>query len=112
MFEKVKNLLKEQNYSVPKLLISNYKKFNVTDDELILLIFILNSNLEFNPKDLAEKMALSKADIFNKINSLEEKGLLKIKSIALKGIRSEVLDLEELYSKLAFLVVNAEEKTK
>ena len=41
--DKVVNLLKDKDISIPKLLLKNYKKLNINETELIILIFLINS---------------------------------------------------------------------
>lgn len=51
MKEKVINLIKDSNLTIPKLLLFNYKKLNIDEKELVLIIYLLNEkNLTFNPK--------------------------------------------------------------
>jgi len=42
MLEKVVNLMKYQTFNVPFMLLQNYRNLNITDSELILLIYLIN----------------------------------------------------------------------
>ena len=54
MNEKIILLLK-QNYSFPGILLTKYKELKLNEKELLLLIFFLNeSDLYFNPKKIAQ----------------------------------------------------------
>ena len=109
MVEKVENLLKDSFYIVPKLLINSIKKLDITEKQTILLIYIINSDKIFNPKFFGEVLGWNLAEVLEEINTLTTKGLLKIDTIKRNNIREEYLNLDLLYSKLAFLVVNDNE---
>ena len=101
--KRVIELLKSINFQVPRELLFNYKKINITDSELIILIYLINqvSNI-YNPKQISNDLNIDLNTILELINSLSEKKLLKIDIKKINNIRSEVIDLDMLYEKLAF----------
>lgn len=109
MIEKVENLLKDSFYVVPKLLINNIKKLEITEKETILLIYLLNNDNSFNPKKISDDLGWNLNDVLEEINNLSNKGILKIDMLKKNNIREEYINLDYLYSKLAFLVVNDSE---
>lgn len=109
MMEKVENLLKDSFYSVPKLLINNLKKLNINEKQAILLIYLLNNEKMFNPKKISETLNWDLNEVLEEINNLSVKGILKTDMIKVNNICEEYLNLDSLYSKLAFLVVNDSE---
>ena len=108
MINKVVNLIKEQPFVVPSLLLKNYRKLNITDKELIILIYLINSDTSFNPKQISKDLNFDLSETMEIINTLMEKTLLKIDVIN-KKITEEVINLDELYNKLSFIVINDEE---
>jgi len=44
MTEKIIKILKSGTLTVPKLLITHYKELNITDKELIILIYLINND--------------------------------------------------------------------
>ena len=44
MLGKVVNLLKEEPFYVPAILLKNYRKLNITDTELVLLIYLIKAH--------------------------------------------------------------------
>mgnify|MGYP003291366814 CR=1 FL=1 len=108
---KVINLLKNEPFYVPSILLKNYRKFDITDTELILLIYLINTDNSFNPKQISKDLNFKLKEVMELINSLMEKGLLKI-DIVNKKVREEIINLDELYNKLAFIIVNDEIKEK
>ena len=109
MLGKVIDLIKNEPFYIPNILLKNYRKLNITDSELIILIYLINTDISFNPKQMAKDLNFDLSEIMNIITSLTEKGILKI-DIINKKVREEVINLEELYKKLGFIVVNDEVK--
>lgn len=109
MIDKVINLLKNNNFNIPTILLFNYKKLKITEKELILIIYLINTEISFNPKQICSDLNFDLAELMETITSLTEKDLLKIQIIN-KKVREEVINLDELYNKLAFLIVNDQEK--
>ncbi len=110
MLEKVVQLLKNSTIQVPKLLLENYKDFKLTDQEFILIIYLLNTDYVLNPKKVSEDLKIELTTVFELISSLEEKDILKIETYQNKNVREEALNFDGLYQKLAFLVVNDNSK--
>jgi len=72
-------LLKNSNYQLPRELLLNYKKLNITDSEFIMLIYLINQYSEFyNPKQISNDLKMSINDVLECINSLCEKNIIKI----------------------------------
>lgn len=109
MMDKVIHLLKENNMSVPRILMYNYKQLDLSEKEFIILIYIINEkNLNFNPKEISENLNLSLPEILEVIDSLSTKDLIKIELKKVNNVREEFINLDNFYNKLAYLVVNDE----
>lgn len=111
MLEKVVNVVREQPFYVPSLLIKNYRKLNINDSELIVLIYLINNDISFNPKQMANDLNYNLNELMEIINSLTEKKLIKIE-ILNKKVKEEIINLAELYNKLGFIIINDEVETK
>ena len=109
MINKVNDLIKSKPYMVPSILLNNYKKMNLTDIELIILIYLINTDSTFNPKLMALNLGLSLKDLMDNITKLIEKDIIKIDIINNK-LKEEHINLDSLYNKLSFIVVNDEIK--
>lgn len=104
-------LLKSNNYQISKELLFNYKKINITDSEFIIIIYLINQiNDIYNPKQMGNDLGLSINEILELINSLCEKNILKIDIKKVNNIRSEVINLDSLYEKIAFSLTQVENK--
>jgi len=112
MQEKLINVLKE--YIVfPKVLLTKYKDLNINSDELIILIYLINCNDDiFDPKKIADSLSLELIDVMNSIESLISKDIIEIKNQKINNIRSEYINLDPLYNKLSFEIINKKEEEK
>jgi len=113
MTEKIISILKNGTFTVPKLLITNYKNLKITEKELILIIYLIDNN-DFNPVIISEDLGISTSEILTLVDSLSNKDLIKLETITENGISEEKFCLDELYNKLALLIINdksKEEKT-
>lgn len=107
MLEKVVNLMRNQTFNVPFILLQNYRNLNITDSELIVLIYLINYNDCFNPKQISKDLNFDLSETMELINSLIEKGIIKIEVLN-KRVREEIINLDELYNKLGFIIINDE----
>ncbi len=109
--EQVIDLLKNRDLSIPYVLFSNYKKLNITDTELIILIYLLNmDNLTYNPKEISNVLNIKMNDVLEIINNLVEKGIISLNVVKVNKISSEVINLDLLYEKLAFVVIKKDKE--
>ena len=113
MKDKIRDLIISGTYSIPKLLLSNYKELNINESELILLIYLLNEkDLEFNPAKIAFELNLELTDVMVNIDNLIKNNMVTIKSKKSDGVRKDIIDLDNLYDKLLYLVINEEKEEK
>ena len=109
--DKLLNVLKDKDLSIPKILLMNYKKLKLNEAELIILIFLINNN-EYNPKLISDTMDIKMPLLLEMIALLEEKGVLKIELKKVNDIQMEVCNLDSLYEKLALLIMENKEDEK
>lgn len=104
-------LLKSMSYQVSKELLFNYKKINITDRELIILIYLINqpTNL-YNPKQISMDLNIDFNTVIEDINSLCEKGIIKIEMKRINKVLNETINLDLLYEKIAFSLNEVETK--
>ena len=108
MLGKVIDILKDNSINIPSILFKNYRNLNITDSELIILIYLINSDKTFNPKKISKDLNFKLNETMSLITSLTDKGIIKI-DIITKQVREEIFNLDELYNKLAFLIINGKE---
>ena len=109
--DKVIELLKFTNIQISKTLLFNYKKLNITDQEFIVLIYLINENV-YNPKQIGNDLDIAFPEVLEIINNLTEKGIVKIELAKINNIRTEVINLDALYEKLAFLIIKDEKEVE
>jgi len=107
MVEKILDLIKESNMSLPRLLFRNYQSLNITDKELIVLIYLINeSDTTYNPSKIGLNLNIKVNEVLDLISNLSSKGVLKIEIRKKDKIIEEHINLDDLYRKLVFLVIN------
>lgn len=111
MLGKVVDLIKDIPYYIPNILLKNYRKLNITDTEFILLVYLINNDEGFNPKKISRELNFNIEEVMTLINSLMDKNILKIE-IVNKKVREEIINLDELYNKLGFLIINDKKEEK
>ena len=109
MLQKITYIIKDRDLIVPKILFFNYKKIDITEEELILLIYLINTSSCFNLKKMSLELNVNSKDLLKTINNLVEKDLLEIKVEKDNNICSETICIDKLYQKLSFILINKEE---
>ena len=107
--DKVVNLLKAKDAVIPRILLNNYKKLKLSEVELVILIFLINSR-EYNPKSIADFMDIKLPLLLEMISLLEEKGIIKIELQSINGINTEICNMDGLYEKLSLMIMKKEDK--
>lgn len=104
-------LLKSINYQISKELLFNYKSLNISDIQLIIIIYLINqsSNI-YNPKQISNDLKIDLNTVFEEINSLCEKNIIKIEMKRINKVINETINLDLLYEKIAFSLNQTEEK--
>ena len=107
--DKLIELMKLGNISIPKYIFQNYKKIGMDDSEFIVMMYLINlgEKIPFNPKILSEELSISQSKILEIINSLSEKQLLSIDIEKNQiGITEEYISLNAFYNKLSMIMVD------
>ena len=80
MSEKLINYLKEKPIIIPRVLLTNYSKLNITAEELIVLIYLMDkgNNIIYDINLFVKELSLTKRKVIELINNLVEKNILNI----------------------------------
>ena len=109
MQEKVMKLIKESNIVFPKLLLTQYKNLNMTELDLIYIIYFMNlRDMEFNPNQIGKDLNFSLPEVMSEFDKLSSSGLIKLDVKKVSNVRVEMISLDPLYDKLLYLVINEE----
>lgn len=106
MMDKVIDLLKNDRMTIPRTLLFHYKELKINEEELIFLCYLLNEEKLFNPKKVALDLKMDMMHVLELVELLSGKDLMKIEVIKTGNIREDIINLDSLYHKLAFFVVN------
>lgn len=109
MNEVVINNLKEKPIIIPRILFQNYKKLNITAEELMVLICIIDqgNKVLYNPLYFTEEIGMDKYEIMQIINDLAERGIIEVKVETNKsGKKEEYIYLDFLYNKIFNLLID------
>jgi DNA replication protein len=113
MNDNLLSILKEKPIIIPKILFQNYKNLNLTEEEFIVLIYIINfgEKLPYNLELFTKELNIDKYKIMEIINNLSEKNIISIKIEKNKSNRrEEYIYTDLLYDKLINLIHNQEQK--
>lgn len=107
--DKILYFLKTRDIQMPSSLLYNYKKLGLTEQELIILIFFINDNI-YNPKLIADCLDIKLPILLEMVANLQTKGILEIEVKKVNDIVTEIVNLDNLYEKLALLIMKDETK--
>ena len=102
------NLLKDKPLVLPKIFLSNYRKLNITDSELIIIMILYNNGnkIVYNPEEFAKCISSSKHEVMKLINSLIEKNIISIVIDRNNRKSCEYISLELLYKKIFNIIID------
>ncbi len=106
MVEKIKQILQNRDVIIPGLLFFNYRKLNMSADELIVVSYLLSVDSSFNPKRISSELNLPLGDLMDMLEHLKELDLVKIELKKIDNVRKEVINTEGLYNKLVALLID------
>ena len=105
MINKVERIIKERDIIIPSLLFYNYKELNIDAEEVLLLAYLINGDMTFNPKKISENLSMELSYLMELINKLTNSNLLSIELKKINNVRIEFINLDGLYDKLLGLVM-------
>lgn len=111
MSEKLINYLKEKPVIIPRVLLANYAKLNITAEELIIIIFLMDkgNNIIYDINLFVKELNLTKRKVIELINNLVEKNILNITiNKNSDNVSEEYLNLDMLYRKITNIILDKE----
>ena len=112
MDEKVISILKDKPVVIPRILLNNYKKLNISDSELIIIMVLLSfgDKITYNPEEFAKEINGDKHQVMNIINNLIHKNIISLEIERVNKKANEYLSLDLLYDKLFNLIIDKKEE--
>ena len=112
MTEKIKEMLQNRDILIPRLFFLNYRKMGLSSDEFVFLVYLINSNFSFNPKQVSSDLGVSLNDLMVCVESLSSKGFIKVVLKKNGNVRNEEINLDGFFDKLSYLLVNDTKEEK
>lgn len=109
MNEVLLNILKEKPIIIPNILFKNYTKLNLTAEELIILICLINEGdkVLYDPSIFQEKIGMDKFKAMQIISDLADKNIINIKvENNNSGKKEEYIYLDLIYKKIFNLLLD------
>ena len=100
---------KDGNIVIPIYLLKNFKKFKISIDEFIFLMYLngLGNNFLFDPSKFSNDLNLDLSKIMEYVDTLTNKGFLSLDVLKNeKGYTEEVVILDNFYQKISLLMIN------
>ena len=105
---KLNNLIKEGNIVIPLYIFKMYKKFNLTLEEFIILMYLYNKDgMVFDPERICDDLALDIMEVMGYVSVLTDKGLINLDVHKNeKGMLEEKINLERFFEKISLSLIN------
>lgn len=118
MNETIINVIKDIPITIPRIILKYYKKLNITEEELIVLICLINKGQKspYDPNLFTEELGMNKYQAMQLITDLQEKNIIDVKLETNKyGKKEEYIYTDLLYNKIYSILLDdnnvQEEKT-
>lgn len=114
MDDKIIDLLKLRPIVIPRILLNNYRLFNITDSEFIVIMVLLSygDKITYNPEEFAREVRMSKHEVMSIIDSLCDKNIISLVVEKVNKKTYEYLSMELLYQKLFNIIANDDKSEK
>jgi len=102
-------MLKQGNVVIPLYLLQNYRKFSVSLEEFLFLMYLYNQGevFVFDPSKIGKDLSISSSQVMEFISRLSEKHLVQVEVRRNdKNIMEENVSLHDFYQKLEFLLID------
>ena len=111
MNESVLNLLQDRPIVVPRILFNNYKRLNISEEELIIIMFIMDYGvrMEYNPDIFVGELNMDKLKVMEIISNLNDKNILSIEMVKNGRKCAEYISLSILYDKLLNIIIDSKD---
>ena len=114
MKTKMEEYLGDGNIVIPLYILKYFKKFNLTMDEFVFLMYLYNKQdkIDFNPEKIAEDLNIDIMEVMGYISVLSDKGYLTLDVIKENSVLDEVINLANFYEKISLLLMMPDKENK
>lgn len=112
MDNNILKILQDSPIVVPRILFNNYRKLNINEEELIIIMLIISfgNKIQYNPDVFVEELNIDRHKVMTIISSLIEKNILSLELIKNGRKTEEYISLSLLYDKLLNVVKDTSEE--
>ena len=101
MIDKI-NAYKTTSFQLNSYVVKGLKSLDLTMNELLLVLYLLNIKNSLDLVDIENKVSLSEEEVLSSYSTLLSKGLIEVKMEKIDGKINETISLENLYNKLIY----------
>ncbi len=103
---RLNNLIKEQNIVIPLYLYKNYKKFDLTLEEFVFIMYLSSSNnMIFDPTKISEDLNIEIDEVMNLVSNLCQKDIMNLDVDKDNGVLEEKINLDNFYEKVSLTLM-------
>ena len=112
MNNNILNLLQDKPIIVPRILFNNYKRLNILEEELVVVMLIidLGNKIEYNPEIFVSELNMDRHKVMGIISNLMEKNILSLEVVKNGRKTSEYISLSLLYDKLLNIIIDTKDE--
>ena len=112
MDNNILKILQDSPIMVPRILFNNYRKLNITEEELVIVMLIisLGNKIEYNPDIFVSELGMDKHRVMAIVNNLISKNVLSLEMVKNGRKMEEYISLSLLYDKLVNIVIDISEE--
>lgn len=105
---KLNNLIQEGNIVIPLYLFKLHKKFNLTLEEFIFLMYLYNKDFQiFDPEKISDDLNIPLEEVLSNVSILADKGILSLDvNKSNRGILEETVNLENFFQKISLSLID------
>lgn len=106
MDNNILNLMMDKPIVIPRILFNNYRKLNITEEELIIIMLIITfgNKIEYNPDIFVKELNIDRHKVMGIISNLMEKNILSLEVVKNGRKTEEYISISLLYDKLLNIV--------
>lgn len=107
-------LIQDKPIVVPRILFNTYRRLNITEEELIIIMLIISfgNKIEYNPDLFVQELHIDRHRIMGIISNLMDKNILSLEVVKNGRKTEEYISLSLLYDKLVNIVKEVDDTNK
>ena len=108
MYDKLMCLIKDRPLVISRILLKNYRKMNINDTELIVIMVLMSfgDKIIYNPEEFAILVNWDKHEMMKVINDLITKNIISLDVERINKKAYEYISLNLLYEKIFNIVID------